>query len=196
MYAQLDDEVLLQLRSPTIVCRGHAELESFPGKGNNGIVGVHLVVDHVERDRYRFFLRLLFRGRSRRRSGCLPRHRNDFHGAALARLSCRDDQLLRQNGDPLTSLGQNVLHHPRHGHRASDLKEVPTVTSQLGRLIEAFHHARSGRLCQEEHAMQLRGHGDGDLAGGIVQKGVVGDGWLEAKQLVTLLDRWSFRGCW
>lgn len=167
-------------------------MESLPANGEADVFRVHvLACGQVQGVRRGFLLCLVF---DRRIAGgwCLPGHRDDLDGVSLERFSGRYGEFLAQDGDLVSLVRHEELQAPGQGDCAGDLEEVPSIAGQFsGRRL----HIGGGcpwRLGEEEHAVELGGHGDGHALHGIAQQGI-GDGGLgEAEQLVVALDAGAF----
>jgi hypothetical protein len=83
-YVETDCKVLLEFFSTTVVCGCDAELETFPGEGENGVFAVDFAVgDLVEGEGGGFFFVFVFGGGDGAGGGGFEGNGDYLHGTAF-----------------------------------------------------------------------------------------------------------------
>ena len=176
----LDDIMLLQPLPPPIVRGCMLELQPLPGNRDGDAGRVQLGIQaQIQWPAGRGSARLvLARGSIAR----LPRYADDLGGLPLDALQSRDGRLQIVDRHVLTLSIDHVRDAPRQRDHAGDLEEVPAIAGQLHRSAGGL--APKHILGDEEHAVQLCGHGRPGLAL-VVEDGRLEDRGAETQEFVV-----------
>lgn len=184
--------MLLQFLSSPIVGCGDAELQSLPADWEAYVVGIHVLASgQVKGICGWFLLGLVFCGRAAR-GRRLPRYGDDLDGVSFKRFGSGYGELLAKDGNLVALVGHEILQTSWECDGACDLEEVPPVARQFRGWGLDIASGCPGRLGEEEHAVQLCGHGYGDSLHVVAEDGVGDCGEGEAEQLVVALDAGAF----